>query len=323
MTSILFHNILYTVLSKAREGKSMEIRVLRYFLAVAREESISKAAQALHITQPTLSRQIMDLERELGCKLFSRGGRNHKLTLTQDGLLLRKRAEEITTLIDKTESEFSSSDSLVSGDIYIGGGETDAMRIIARAARELKKEHPGIRYHLFSGNADDVTEKLDSGLLDFGILIEPADIGKYNYIRLPATDRWGLLMVKDSPLAEKERITPTDLEDLPLIVSRQTLVRNEISGWTGGEFERLNIVATYNLVFNASLMVDEGFGYALCLDKLVNTSRDSGLCFRPLYPQLEAHLDIVWKKYREFSKAEEKFLSALKSEIEKYDEKPL
>ncbi len=301
----------------------MEIRVLRYFLAVAREESISAAAQALHITQPTLSRQIMDLERELGCKLFSRGGRNHKLTLTQDGMLLRKRAEEIITLTDKTESEFASSDSLISGDVYIGGGETDAMRIIAKTAQKLKRDHQGIRYHLFSGNADDVTEKLDSGLLDFGILIEPADIAKYNYIRLPATDRWGLLMRNDSPLAKKERITPADLEGLPLIVSRQTLVRNEISGWMGVDFEKLNIVATYNLVFNASLMVDEGFGYALCLDKLVNTSRGSSLCFKPLYPKLEAHLDIVWKKYREFSKAEEKFLSMLKSEIEKYDENAL
>ncbi len=297
----------------------MEVRVLRYFLAVAREESISKAAEILHITQPTLSRQIMELEQQLGCKLLNRGTRNHKITLTQDGMLLRKRAEEIITLIDKTESEFASSDS-ISGEIYIGGGETDAMRLIAKTAHELKRDYPGIRYHLFSGNADDVTEKLDNGLIDFGILIEPADIKKYNYIQLPAMDRWGLLMRKDSPLAKKEKITPKDLEEIPLITSRQTLVHNEISGWIGGDFDKLNIVATYNLVYNASLMVDEGFGYALCLDKLVNTSKDSSLCFKPLYPQLEAHLDIVWKKYREFSKAEEKFLSMLKKEIEKLDE---
>lgn len=301
----------------------MEVRVLRYFLAVAREESISKAAEILHITQPTLSRQIMELEQQLGCRLLNRGTRNHKITLTQDGILLRKRAEEIITLIDKTENEFASADSLISGEIYIGGGETDAMRLIAKTAQKLKRDYPGIRYHLFSGNADDVTEKLDNGLIDFGILIEPADIKKYNYIQLPATDRWGLLMRKDSSLAKKERITPKDLEEIPLITSRQTLVHNEISGWIGGDFDKLNIVATYNLVYNASLMVDEGFGYALCLDKLVNTSKDSRLCFKPLYPQLEAHLDIVWKKYHEFSKAEEKFLSMLKKEIEKWDESVL
>lgn len=293
----------------------MEVRILRYFLAVAREESISKAAEYLHITQPTLSRQLMELEEELGSKLLNRGKRNHKITLTGEGMLLRKRAEEIIALVDKTESEFIATNEIISGDIYIGGGETDAMRFIAKTAQKLKKDCPHIRYHLFSGNADDVTEKLDNGLLDFGILIEPADIEKYNYIKLPVTDCWGLLMRKDSPLANKERIFASDLLEIPLITSRQALVRNEISGWSGEDIEKLNIVATYNLVYNASLMVDEGFGYALCLDKLVNTSESSNLCFKPLTPQLEAHLDIVWKKHQVFSKAAETFLTMLKQEI--------
>ena len=293
----------------------MEIRILRYFLTVAREESISKAAEYLHITQPTLSRQLMELEEELGSKLLNRGKRNHKITLTDEGMLLRKRAEEIIALVDKTESEFIATNEIISGDIYIGGGETDAMRFIAKTAQKLKKDYPHIRYHLFSGNADDVTEKLDKGLLDFGILIEPADIEKYNYIQLPVTDCWGLLMRKDSPLANKERIFASDLLEIPLITSRQALVRNEISGWSGEDIEKLNIVATYNLVYNASLMVDEGFGYALCLDKLVNTSESSNLCFKSLAPQLEAHLDIVWKKHQVFSKAAETFLTMLKREI--------
>lgn len=293
----------------------MEVRILRYFLAVAREESISKAAEYLHITQPTLSRQLMELEEELGSRLLNRGKRNHKIILTDEGMLLRKRAEEIIALVDKTKSEFVTTNEIISGDIYIGGGETDAMRFIAKTAQKLKKDYPHIRYHLFSGNADDVTEKLDKGLLDFGILIEPADIEKYNYIKLPVTDCWGLLMRKDSPLADKERIFARDLLDIPLITSRQALVRNEVSGWSGEDIEKLNIVATYNLVYNASLMVDEGFGYALCLDKLVNTSESSNLCFKPLTPQLEAHLDIVWKKHQAFSKAAETFLTMLKKEI--------
>lgn len=301
----------------------MEIRVLRYFLAVAREESISGAAAQLHITQPTLSRQLMELEEELGTRLLNRGKKNHKITLTDEGMRLRRRAEEIVTLADKTQMEFNSSDETISGEIHIGGGETDAMRLIARAAKRLQAAHPHIRYHLFSGNADDVAERLDKGLLDFGIFIEPANMEKYDYIRLPATDTWGLLMRKDSELAQKEFIKAEDLENIPLITSRQSMVRNVLSGWSGRNFDKLNIAATYNLIYNASLMVAEGFGYALCLDKLVNTTAGSELCFRPLKPHLEAHLDIVWKKYRMPSKAAEKFLSQLQKEFQIFEKCPL
>lgn len=292
----------------------MDIRTLRYFLAVAREENISNAAQSLHMTQPPLSRAMQDLEEELGKKLFIRG--NRKITLTEDGLLLRKRATEILDLIEKTEAELSSSEKEeITGDIYIGGGETDAMQLIADTATKLQKEYPGIKYHLYSGNADDIAERLEKGLLDFGIIIGFADIQKYDYVRLPATDRWGILMRKDSPLAAKEEIYPEDLWTLPLLTSRQSLVNNEISGWMKKDFDQLNIVATYNLLYNASLMVKSGLGYALCLDKLADTDSESPLCFRPLSPKLEVSLNIVWKKYQFFTKAAEKFLQTLQDEF--------
>lgn len=296
-------------------GLFMEIRVLKYFLAVVREESISAAAEYLHITQPTLSRQMKELEEELGVRLLNRGKKNRKITLTDEGMLLRQRAEEIVTLADKTEAEFHTVDEIISGDIYIGGGETDAMRLIARAARKLQEDYPLIKYHLFSGNADDVAERLDKGLLDFGIFIEPANMEKYDYLRLPAADTWGVLMRKDSPLARLDHIEIRHLKEVPLITSHQSMISNEFSGWGRHDFDQLNIVATYNLVYNASLLVAEGLGYALCLDKLVNTTGNSELCFKPLEPRLEAHLNLVWKKYHVFSKACEKFLEKVQNEF--------
>ena len=288
----------------------MELRVLRYFLAVAREESISRAAESLHLTQPTLSRQIMELEAELGIKLLNRGKKNRKVTLTDEGKLFRKRAEELVELADKMRSEFSVTEGPVSGDIYIGSGETEAMCLIAKAATELQKEYPHIRYHLFSGNAADVTERLDNGLLDFGILVGEADLTMYDHLPLPVTDVWGVLMRKDSPLAEKSSVSRKDLSAIPLILSQQSLSSNELSGWYGGAFAESNVVATYNLIYNAALMVASGFGYAVTLDKLVNGS--SELCFRPLAPKLEARLSIVWKKHRGFSRATELFLQKLR-----------
>ncbi len=293
----------------------MELRVLRYFLAVAREKSITAAAAALHITQPTLSRQMMELEQELGTPLLVRGKRNSKITLTDGGMLLRKRAEEIIALSERTQAEFRAGDSMISGDIYIGGGETDAMRLIAKAAKSMQAEHPHVRFHLYSGNANDVSERLDKGLLDFGVVIEPANIEKYDYIRLPATDTWGLLVRKDSPLAGKRGIRSEDLEGLPLLVSRQSMVHNELSGWAGRDFDQLLLVATYNLIYNAALMVEEGLGCALSLDKLVNTAGHSKLQFIPLEPKLEASLSIVWKKHTVFSKAAAAFLEKLSAQL--------
>ena len=292
----------------------MEIRVLRYFLAIAREGSITNAARFLHITQPTLSRQIQDLEEELGQKLFTRGSRN--MTLTPEGMILRKRAEEIISMVDKTEAEFNSMENVVSGDIYIGGGETEAIKLVSQISCELRASYPGIHYHLYSGNSEDVTERLDKGLLDFGILIQPADISKYDYIDIPARDIWGVVMRRDSPLAEKEVIRKEDLLGVPLICSRQAISAerrgNEFAGWFGEDFDQLDIVTTFNLVYNAAIMVEAGVGYAVTLDKIANTTESSSLCFRPLEPRLESGLNIIWKKYQVFSPAAELFLERLR-----------
>lgn len=287
----------------------MDIRVLKYFLAVAREENITKAAEVLHISQPPLSRQLKDLEDELGKQLFIRGKR--KITLTEEGLVLRKRAEEILELLEKTRAELSAADDAVSGDVYIGGAETDGIRTIAKTMKALLRDYPQVRFHFFSGNAESVTERLDKGLLDFGILLEPADMTKYDFTKLPGTDVWGVLMRKDSPLARHVCVKPRDLFGLPVIVSNQVMVKNEISGFLSGQYEKLNIVATYNLLFNAALMVEEGVGYALCLDKIINTSAESALCFRPFEPKMEVGLNIVWKKYQVFSKPARIFLERL------------
>lgn len=294
----------------------MEIRVLKYFLAVAREQNISAAAQSLFLSQPTLSRQLKELEEELGKQLFIRGSR--KITLTEEGLLLRKRAEEIVELIDKTEQELSRSDEQVSGEIYIGAGETDGLRLIAKAAKELQEQYPQITYRIISGDAVDITKRLDKGLIDYALLLEPVDISKYSYLKFPVKDVWGVLIRRDCPLAQKENISPRDLRDMSLIVSRQALDGSELTQWLKSDNEQLNIVSTYNLVYNASLMVDEGLGIALCLDKIINVSGDSSLCFHPLKPKLEVGMSLVWKKYQVFSKAAEKFILKMQEGINSF-----
>ncbi|WP_010529504.1 LysR family transcriptional regulator [Lentibacillus jeotgali] len=291
----------------------MEIRVLRYFMTVANQESISAAASYLHLSQPTLSRQLNDLEKELGTTLFIRGSR--KISLTDEGVFLLEKAKEIVELVDKTEANFNQPADIISGEIYIGGGETEGMQIIAKTLNEVLTDHPSIKFHVYSGNADDVTAKIDSGLLDFGVVIEPLDKQKYDYIKLPATDIWGVLMLRTSPLADKPFIQPEDLIDKPLITSRQTAVSNELAGWFGQEMENLTITGSYNLLYNASLMVKEDIGYALCIDRIINTSGDSDLCFRRLSPKLEAGLNIIWKKHQVFSSAANKFLSQLRNNL--------
>ncbi|OUO28804.1 LysR family transcriptional regulator [Eubacterium sp. An3] len=290
----------------------MELRVLQYFLAVAREQSISSAAQSLHLSQPTLSTQLKHLEQELGKQLLIRGTKgSRKVLLTEEGMLLRKRAEEILELVHMTENEIALSDEVVAGDVYIGSGETDIVRLLARAAQSLRKKYPDIHYHISSGNATFVMEQLDKGLIDFGILYDSVDGSKYDSMRIPIPDVWGVLMRKDSPLAEKESVTPEDLWDKPLILSEQENQSSELSLWMKQDISRPHVAATYNLIFNASLLVDEGMGYAICLDKLINTSGDSNLCFRPLSPRLEATAFLVWKKYPVFSRAADKFIQTL------------
>ena len=292
----------------------MELRVLKYFLTVAREGSITGAANSLHLTQPTLSRQLQELEKELGQKLLVRG--KYRVTLTQEGLMLRKRAEEIVDMVEKTEAEFSALKDRIGGDIYIGCGETDSMRYIAQIMRDIQLKYSDIKFHIHSGNAEDVTEKLDKGLIDFGILIQPIDLSKYDYITMPAKDTWGVIMRKDSPLAQKVVIKMEDLLNIPIIASRQMSRKysaaSGVLDWCGENFDNLNITATYNLVYNAAIMVEEGIGYAVTLDKLVNTTGQTNVCFRPLSPKLESGLDIVWKKHQVFSPAAEIFLTELK-----------
>lgn len=292
----------------------MEIRELKYFLAVAREQSISKAAEFLYITQPSLSRQMQNLEREIGKKLFVRG--NKKITLTETGMLLRKRAEELLDLYEKTECEISATPDSITGEVLIGGGESYAIESVAKIAKELHSAHSSVRFNFFSGDTSDVMEKLDKGLIDFGILVEPADLSKYEYIRLPQKDTWGVLMRKDSPLAKLEYITPEDLYDVPLIRSKHTMTKNGIYDWFKKDPSELNIVTTYNLIYNASILVKEGMGYAISLDKLVNTSGDSVLAFRPLKPKLETSLAFCWKRYQMFSSAAYEFLERMKKEIQ-------
>lgn len=295
----------------------MEIRVLKYFLAVAREGSITRAANSLHLTQPTLTRQLQELEKELKQKLLIRG--KYKVTLTPEGLMLRKRAEEIIEMVEKTEAEFQSINDIIGGDIYIGGGESDCMKYIAEVIKEVQTDYPDIKFHIHSGNAEDVTEKLDKGLLDFGVLIQPVDLAKYDNITLPEKDVWGVVMRKDSLLAKKEFVELKDLYGLPLINSRQamrkTSSKNEFIEWFQGEFENLRTVGTINLVYNAAVMVKAGIGYAITLDKLVDVSEKSELCFRPLSPRLESGLDIVWKKSQVFSPAAALFLEKLKEKF--------
>ncbi len=295
----------------------MELRVLRYFLAIAREGSITGAANVLNVTQPTLSRQIKELEQELGQQLLIRG--SHNVSLTAEGMILRKRAEEIVEMVGKTKAELRSAEDTISGDIYIGGGETEGMRLIAEVIKELQSQYPQIRCHLYSGNAEDVTERLDKGLLDFGILIQPTDLSKYDFLSLPVKDVWGAIMPKTCPLARKNAVTRQDLVKLPLICSRQVLqqtaVHNEFAAWFGEDFTALNIVATYNLLFNAALLAEQGVGYVLSLDKLIDTRNSTRLCFRPFEPALESGLDIVWKKYQIFSPAARIFLEKLQKKL--------
>lgn len=293
----------------------MEIRVLQYFLAVAREQSIIRAAEALHLSQPTLSTQLKAMEKELGKQLLIRGTKgSRKVTLTDEGMILRKRAEEILSLVEKTEREIALSDRYIVGDVHIGTGETDAVRFIAGAAKKLHEEYEGIHFHISSGNSEFVTEQLEKGLIDFGVVFGSVDNSRFNSLELPFKDIWGVLMKKDSPLAEKTGITPEDLWDKPLIISQQR-DNGTLTKWMGKEMSELDIVGTYNLIFNASLMVEEGLGYAIGLDKIINTSGESRLCFRPLSPEKKDGMSIIWKKYRVLTKPAEKFIQKIIAEL--------
>ena len=297
----------------------MELRELRYFLAVAREKSITGAAQSLYITQPSLSRQRQNLEREAGQKLFERGSK--EITLTEAGVLLKRRAEEMLALYEKTKAELSAETESICGEIYIGSGESYAIDEIAKVAKGLREEHPGITFHFYSGDTQEVTERLDHGLIDFGVLVEPADASKYVCLRLSQKDTWGVLMRKDSPLAEKQWVEPSDLYGKPLIRSRHAMKAAELSAWFGCDAEQMHVAATYNLLYNASLLVKEGLGYAVGLDKIINTTGESELCFRPLKPSFQSSLLVAWKSGQVFSRAARLFLDALRAQCGKDGQK--
>lgn len=296
-----------------RKGSDiLETRVLRYFLAVAQEGSVTRAARALHLTQPTLSRQIRELEEELGQTLFSRGGR--ELSLTREGLLLRQRAEEIVGLAEITEKEFRSlGEKTVSGDLSLGCGESKALSFVTDALKVLQDEHPLIIPHFFSGNGEIVMDRLDKGLLDFAVLMGAENTERYYSLPLPNHDTWGLLMDKDDPMAQKKAITAEDLLDIPLILSSQSLSRDELSGWLGFPMSRLHIAATYTLLFNGSLMVRSGLGYALCFDHIAPSGKDSPFAFRPL----TSPLSLVWEKHQILSAPAEAFLAKIREAGEK------
>lgn len=287
----------------------MEIRVLRYFLEVAREGSITHAAQRLHISQPTLSKQLKDLEGELGKKLFTRS--SFSVRLTEEGMLLRNRAEDILDMVDKTEEEFKALGAVAGGDIYIGCAESEGIKHLARCIKAVKEQNPGIRVHLYSGDTNDLAGRLEQGLLDFAVIAQAVDLSKYNYLELPWADIWGVVLRRDDPLSARESLGVEDLLDKPLIVSRQGL-REDLPRLFGEKVDRLNVTATINLAYNGAVLVREGIGYVLTFDKLVNTSDESDLCFRPLAPRLSTQLYVIWKKYQVFSPAAELLLQEMK-----------
>lgn len=286
----------------------MELRVLRYFLTVAQEENITKAAALLHVTQPTLSRQLMQLEEELGTKLFHRS--QYRIILTDAGMLLRRRAQEIVELADKTKREFSQPEGELAGEIAIGCGETQSMTFLSRHIRSFRELHPQVRFRIYSANADDIKEHIEKGLLDMGLLTEPVDIGRYAFLRLPQKDRWGVLVPKDCPLAEKESVTPQDLIGVPLLLSGREEVRGELANWFGQDYGRIEVAATFNLILNAANMVKNGVGAALCF-YLENIS--DALKFVPLSPKLETGTVLAWKKDKPLSCAVEQFQQYVKN----------
>ena len=283
----------------------MEIRTLRYFLMTAREENMTRAAELLHVTQPTLSKAMKSLEDELGRKLFTR--HSFSIRLTEEGRLLRSRAEDLVSMADKIEQEFVSLDDITGGDIFFGLAESYQIRYLAREIRAFRRQYPEVHYHITSGDTEQVTEKLDKGILDFAVLAETPDVTKYDALVFPDADVWGLVFQAEDPLAEKECITAEDLVGLPLFCSEQSWEK-DIPAWSGSRMQELRLEGSFRLSYNGSMFAREGLGYLLTFDHLVDTSPGSGIVFRPLFPRLETKLYLIWKKYQTFSPIAERFL---------------
>lgn len=288
----------------------MEIRVLRYFLTVVREEGINRAAEVLHITQPTLSRQLSQLEEEVGVKLFHRGAK--KIALTNEGILLRRRAEEILSLVDRTQRELIEQDEFVEGRIVIGGGELAAMQVLPEIIEGFCEKYPLVTFDIFTGNADLVKEQMEKGLIDIGVLLEPVDIEKFEFIRLHGKERWVVLMRPDDLLAEKETVNAKDLENMPLILPRRTNVQNELSNWLGNSFQEQQVLFTSNLTTNSALMVQRGLAYSLVIEGSIPFWNKEKIAYRPLSPELTANSVLAWKKQQPFSLAATKFIEHIK-----------
>ena len=287
----------------------MELRTMRYFLAAAREENMTRAAQLLHVTQPTLSKQLKALEDELGKKLFTR--HSFSIQLTEEGVLLRKRAEDLIKMADKITTEFLALDDVLGGDVYFGLAESYQIRYLASAIRMFKKTYPDLHYHITSGDTEQVTEKLDKGVIDFAVLAQEPNTAKYHYLTFPAADLWGVVMPDNCKLAEKKSISVDDLTGLPLFCSEQGW-KNDISKWCGNYMDKLHLEGSFRLSYNGSLFVKEGLGYLLTFQHLIDTSLDSKLIFRPLTPKLETNIHLIWKKYQVFTPIAERFLEMLK-----------
>lgn len=293
----------------------MELRVLRYFLKVCEIENITRAAEELNTTQPNLSRQLYQLEEELGQRLLIRGKR--RITLTEEGKYLRNQAQDIINMADHTENVLRSFQDNIAGEVYIGAAESMAMKLVGEIIRDSRNQYPGIRYHINSGNTQDITDKLDRGLLDFGIIVEPVDFDKYNYLELPVKDTWGILMQKNCSLAKKEEILPEDLIDKPLYASSELVNIPCIREWLGETYLNFNPVMTFNLITNAALMIESGGGYVFSFEGLSYTGVDDPLIFRPLSPKIQASLYLIWRKYETFSNSAGKFLALITEVVKK------
>lgn len=289
----------------------MELRTMRYFLAVAREENMTRAAQLLHVTQPALSKQLKALEDELGKKLFTR--HSFSIQLTEEGVLLRKRAEDLIKMADKITTEFLALDDVLGGDVYFGLAESYQIRYLAATIRRFKESYPGLHYHITSGDTEQVTEKLNKGIIDFAVLAQEPNTAKYHYLEFPAADLWGVVMPKDCKLAQKNAISIDDLIGLPLFCSEQGW-NHDISKWSGNRMDKLHLEGSFRLSYNGSLFVRERLGYLLTFEHLIDTSPESGLVFRPLTPKLETKIYLIWKKYQIFTPIAERLLEKLKSE---------
>ncbi len=286
----------------------MEIKNLRYFLAVAREENMSKAAEQLHVSQPTLSKTLKALEEELGKKLFIR--HSFSISLTDEGMLLRDRAQDLVAMSDKIEQEFSSLDDITGGNIYFGLAESYQIRYLAREIYKLKEKYPNFTYHITSGDTEQVTEKLDKGILDFAVLCETPDSNKYEFVKFPEADVWGAIISSSHPLAKKKSIHVSDLIGQPLFVSEQSW-NNEIKTWAKERFPKLKLEGSFRLSYNGSVFARENLGILLTFKDLINTE-GTDMVFRPLSPELKSELYLIWNKYQAFTPIAEKFLEQIK-----------